>query len=69
MVDVKYTKTAEKSWPHLVVAPGCNPTLQVIIGLQIPCMDKAGVAVDALPTISKIKILIHTFSPSKMIYN
>ena len=25
----------------------CNPTLQVI-GLQIPCIERAGVAVDAL---------------------
>ena len=30
-----------------VLAPVCNPTLQVI-GLQIPCMEKTGVAVDVL---------------------
>ena len=29
-----------------ILAPVSNPTLQVI-GLQIPCMEKAGVAVDA----------------------
>ena len=28
-----------------IIAPVCNPTLQVI-GLQRPCMEKAGVAVD-----------------------
>ena len=49
-----------------LLAPVCNPTLQVI-GLQIPCMEKAGVALDAFqaPTISKIKILIHTLFPPK----
>ena len=30
----------------LTLAPVCNPTLQVI-GLHRPCMEKAGVAVDA----------------------
>ena len=49
------------------VAPVCNPTLQVI-GLQISCMENAGVAVDALQNKSKIKILIHTFFPLKQIY-
>ena len=32
---------------HEIPAPVCNPTLQVI-GLQMPCVEKAGVAVDAL---------------------
>ena len=31
----------------LTVAPLCNPTLQVI-GLHRPCMEKAGVAVNAV---------------------
>ena len=31
----------------LKITPVCNPTLQVIT-LQISCMEKAGVAVDAL---------------------
>ena len=38
--------TKDKKDCH-ILAPVCNPTSQVI-GLQIPCMEKAGVAVDAL---------------------
>ena len=32
---------------HFILALVCNPTLQVI-GLHRPCMEKAGVAVNAL---------------------
>ena len=32
---------------HIILAPVCNPTLQVI-GLHRPCIEKAGVAINAL---------------------
>ena len=40
------TKTSGHAHILSGVAPACNPTLQVI-GLQRPCMEKAGVAVNA----------------------
>ena len=43
-----------KSVTHVILAPVCNPTLQVI-WLQIPCMEKAGVAVDALQLYQRLK--------------
>ena len=36
------------------IAPVCNPNLQVI-GLQIPCMEEAEVAVDALQLYLRLK--------------
>ena len=40
-------KSAEKLATDNIIAPVCNPTLQ-IIGLHRPCMEKAGVALNAL---------------------
>ena len=37
----------KKQIAYIGIAPVCNHTLPVI-GLQIPCMEKAGVALDAL---------------------
>ena len=36
------------------VAPVCNSTLQVI-ALQIPCIERAGVALDALQVFLRLK--------------
>ena len=38
----------------LSVAPVCNPTLEVI-GLKIPCMERAGVVVDAFQLFLRLK--------------
>ena len=38
------------------IAPVCNPTLQVM-GLQLPCMEKAGIAVDALQLFLRLKYI------------
>ena len=52
-----------------LVAPVCNPTLQVI-GLQIPCMEKAGAALDALQLYLRLKYqFIHTLPQSKYIFS
>ena len=40
--------------PHTTLAAVCNPKLQVI-GLQIPCMEIVGVAVDALKLFLRLK--------------
>ena len=41
------TEVPSNAMAHFDVAPVCSPTLQVI-GLQIPCLEKVGVAFDAL---------------------
>ena len=43
----------EGIWNY-ALAPECNPTLQVI-GLHRPCMEKGGVAIDALQISLRLK--------------
>ena len=43
----RYCNILLKAPTWVKLAPVCNPTLQVI-GLHRPCMEKAGVAVNAL---------------------
>ena len=47
LIHIVLTMILISEQAHVKIAPVCNPTLQVI-GLQIPLMENAGVAVDVL---------------------
>ena len=51
----------------MILAPVCNPTLQVI-GLHRPCVEKAGVAVNALRLYLTLNINSHILSLKADIY-